>query len=141
MQCIKQVFQWGGKQQKSFDALKENISLALVLSLPDLRQPFEIQTNASNHAMGAVLLQHGKPIFFHSETFNGFVINYPTYDKELYALVKSVKKMETLFVAKRNHYSHRSSTFAILTIINKATTIKALQMDGFPTKIPLGYHV
>ena len=36
--------------------------------------------------MEAVLLQHGKPIFFHSETFNGVMINYPTYDKELYAL-------------------------------------------------------
>ena len=59
---IKQVFQWGGKQQKDFDDLKENISSTLVLALPDLRQPFEIQRAASNYVMGAVLLQHGKPI-------------------------------------------------------------------------------
>jgi hypothetical protein len=38
------------------------------------------------------VLQHGKPICFHYETFNGVMINYPTYDKELYALVLSVKK-------------------------------------------------
>jgi hypothetical protein len=44
--------------------------------------------------MGEVLLQHGNIICFHSETFNGAVINYPTYDKELYALVKSVKKLK-----------------------------------------------
>ena len=49
---IKQVFQWGGKQQKTFDALKEKISSGLVLSLPNLRQPFEIQTYANNYAMG-----------------------------------------------------------------------------------------
>jgi hypothetical protein len=61
--------------------LKEKISSAPVLALPNLRQPFEIQTNASNYAMGAVLLQYGKIICFHSETFNGAVINYPTYDK------------------------------------------------------------
>jgi hypothetical protein len=61
---IKQVFQWGGKKQKSFDALKEKNSSAPVLELPNLRQPFEIQTYPSNYAMGAVLLQHGKPIFF-----------------------------------------------------------------------------
>jgi hypothetical protein len=67
--------------------LKERISSAPVLALLNLRQPFEIQTDARNYAMGAVLLQHGKPICFHSETFNGAVINYPTYDKELYALV------------------------------------------------------
>jgi hypothetical protein len=70
---VKQVFQWGGKQQKAFDTLKEKISLVLVLALPNLRQPFEIQIDARNYAMGAVLLQHGKPICFHSETFNGTV--------------------------------------------------------------------
>jgi hypothetical protein len=63
---IKKVFQWGGKQHKYFDALKEKISSTPVLALPNLRQPFEIQTNAINYAMGPVLLQHGKPICFHS---------------------------------------------------------------------------
>jgi hypothetical protein len=71
--------------------LKENISSAPFLALPDLRQPFEVQTDASNYAMGAVFLQHGKHICFHSKTFNGVVINYTTYDKELYAFMKSVK--------------------------------------------------
>ena len=37
-------------------------------------------------------MQHGKPICYHYETFNSAVVNYPTYDKELYALVQSVKK-------------------------------------------------
>jgi hypothetical protein len=106
---VKQVFQWGGKQQKAFDTLKEKISAAPVLALPDLRQPFEIQTNASNYAMGAVLLQHGKPICFHSETFNGVVINYPAYDKELYALVQSVKKWKHYLLGKETivHTDHQ----------------------------------
>jgi hypothetical protein len=97
---IKQVFQWGGKKQRDFDALKEKISSTPVLALPDLRQPFEIQTNASNYAIGAVLLQHSKPICFHSETFNGAVVNYSTYDKELYALVQSVKKWKHYLLEK-----------------------------------------
>ena len=62
------------------------------MDLPDLRQPFEIQTYASDYAMGAVLMQHGNPIPFHSEIFNGSVTNYPTYDKELHALVQSINK-------------------------------------------------
>lgn len=81
------MFQWGGKHQKAFDTLKEKISTTLVLALPDLQRPFEIQNDASDYAMGAVLTQHGKPICYHSETFNRAVVNYPTYDKELYALV------------------------------------------------------
>ena len=80
---VKKAFQWGGKQQQDFEALKENISSAPVLALSNLRQPFEKQTDASDYAMGAILLHHGKPITFHSKTFNGAVINYPTYDKEL----------------------------------------------------------
>jgi hypothetical protein len=116
---VKQVFQWGGKQQRAFDTLKEKISLAPVLALPNLRQPFEIQTDASNYAMGAVLLQHGKPICFHFETFNGAVINYPTYDKELYALVQSVKNgkiicwgkkpLSTQIINHCNTYNHKQS--------------------------------
>jgi hypothetical protein len=106
---VKKVFQWGGKQQKSFDTLKEKISLVPVLALPNLRQPFEIQTDASNYAMGEVLLQHGKPICFHSKTFNRVVINYPTYDKELYALVQSVKKWKHYFLGKETivHTDHQ----------------------------------
>jgi hypothetical protein len=106
---IKQVFQWGGKQQKAFDTLKEKINSAPVLSLPNLRQPFEIQTDASNYVMGAVLLQHGKPICFYSETFIGIVINYPTYDKELYALVQSVKKWKHYLLGKETiiHIDHQ----------------------------------
>jgi hypothetical protein len=106
---VKQGFQWGGKQQQAFDTLKEKISSASVLALPNLRQPFEIQTDASNYAMGAVLLQYGKPICFHSETFNGVVINYPTYDKELYALVQSVKKWKHYLLGKETiiHTDHQ----------------------------------
>ena len=39
---VKKVFQWGGKQQKSFETLKEKISTTPVLALPDLQQPFNI---------------------------------------------------------------------------------------------------
>ena len=58
--------------------------------------------------MGAVLLQHGKPIAFHYETFNGAVVNYPTYDKELYSLLKSIKKWKHYFMGKETvvHTDH-----------------------------------
>jgi hypothetical protein len=47
--------------------------------------------------MGVVLMQYHKPICYHSETFNQDVVNYHTYDKELYALVQSVKKWKHYF--------------------------------------------
>lgn len=107
---MKQVFQWGGKQEKAFDTLKERISKTSVLALLDLQHPFEIETDASEYAMGAVLMQHEKPICFHYETFTSTVVNYPTYDKELYALVQSVKKWKHYIMGKEkiiHIYTHK----------------------------------
>jgi hypothetical protein len=97
---VKNTFQWGGKQQKSFNTLKEKISIAPVLSLSNLQQHFEINTDANRYAMGALLMQYHKPICYHSENFNQFIVNYPTYDKELYALVQSVKKWKHYLLGK-----------------------------------------
>ena len=60
--------------------------------------------------MGAVLMQHGKPISFHSKTFNGTMANYPTYEKELYALVQSVNKYKHYLMGKETiiHIEHQS---------------------------------
>ena len=59
--------------------------------------------------MGAVLTHHGKPICYHSETFNSTVANYPTYDKELYALVQSMKKWKHYLMGKETvrHTDHQ----------------------------------
>lgn len=59
--------------------------------------------------MGAFLMQHGKTIFFHLENSNGAMINYPTYDKELYALVQSVKKWKHYLMGKETviHIDHQ----------------------------------
>eukprot|EP00253_Pinus_taeda_P009675 PITA_09675 len=56
---LNKVFQWGGKQQKAFETLKEKISTTPILALPDLQRPFEIQMDASDYSMGVVLTQHG----------------------------------------------------------------------------------
>ena len=50
--------------------------------------------------MGVVLKHHSKPICYHSKTFNCAVVNYPTYDKESYALVQSVKKWKHYLMGK-----------------------------------------
>jgi hypothetical protein len=105
---VKNTFQWEGKQKKDFDTLKEKISTTPVLSLTNLQQPFENETNVSGYVMGAVLMQYCKPICYYSETFNQAIVNYPTYDKELYALVKSVKKWKNYLLGKETiiHIDH-----------------------------------
>ena len=60
---VKQVFQWGGRQQESFETLKEKISIAPVLALLDLQQRFEIKTDSNSFSMGAIPMQQKEADF------------------------------------------------------------------------------
>ena len=72
-----------------FTELKHRLCCALVLTLPDLQQPFEIKTDASDYAIGAVLTQQGHLVAYHSETLSDTFHKYPTYDKEMYSIVQA----------------------------------------------------
>jgi hypothetical protein len=74
-----------------FNLLKKKIGLALLLSLPNFTKTFKIEYNASWINIGAILMHEKKPITYFSEKFNGVILNYPTYDKKLYALAKTLE--------------------------------------------------
>ena len=57
-----------------------------MLALLDLKRSFGVEIDASDYAMGSILLQEGKPICYHYKKFSGAILNYATYDKEMYAL-------------------------------------------------------
>ncbi|KAF8048922.1 hypothetical protein N665_2351s0001 [Sinapis alba] len=50
--------------------------------------------------IGAVLTQGGKPVASFSEKLHGADINYPTYDKELYALVRPLETWQHYLLSK-----------------------------------------
>ena len=106
---VKQVFQWGGKQHKSFKTLKENISNKPVLALPGLQQLFAIQADASIYVVGEVLMQRDKTICYHFDMFTQDMIKYPTYCKELYVLVQTIKKWKHYLMGKETiiHINHQ----------------------------------
>ena len=81
------AFCWSDKHEQAFQRLKAQLTNALILALPNFSKTFEIKCDASGVGIGAVLLQGGHPIPYFSEKLHGATLNYPTYDKELYALV------------------------------------------------------
>ena len=106
-------FFWSESQQKAFTELKDRLCTTLVLALPDLQQPFEVETDASDYAIGAVLTQHGHPVAYHSETLSDTVRKYPTYDKEIYSIVQACRKRKHYILGKETviHTDHRPLQF------------------------------
>jgi hypothetical protein len=81
-------FYWGVAQEHSFNTLIDKLTHAPLLQLPDFGKTFELECDASGIRIGGVLLQEGKPIGYFTEILSGPSLNYLTYDKELYALVR-----------------------------------------------------
>ena len=77
------------KQKHTYEELKKCLCSSPVLSLLDLKQPFEIEKNASNYVIGVVLSQHGHLVGYHNDTLLDTVWKYSTYEKELYSIVQS----------------------------------------------------
>ena len=56
------------------------------------------------------MLQGGHPFAYFSEKLHGVALNYPTYDKEFYALVRALQTWEYYLVSKEFviHSDHES---------------------------------
>lgn len=59
----KAKFFWSETQQRAFSKLKNRLCFAPALT-------FEIETDASDYVIGAVLTQHGHPVANHNETLS-----------------------------------------------------------------------
>jgi hypothetical protein len=84
-------FSWGTRQGNAFNMLKDKLIHAPLLKLPDFNKTFELEYDARGIGLGGVLLQERKPVAYFSEKLSGPILNYSTYDKELYALVRCLE--------------------------------------------------
>jgi hypothetical protein len=96
---IKDVrFIWGLPQEDSFMKLKELITSAPVLVLPDDNLPFRLEAYGSGIAMGAVLSQRNvndnawHPIAFLSKALNPVEWNYEIHDTEMLAIIRGLEE-------------------------------------------------
>ena len=86
-----QRFQWTEECEKAFQTLKERLTSALVLTLPDGNENLEVYSDASKQGLGCVLMQNRKVIAYASRQLKPHEINYPTHDLELAAIVFALK--------------------------------------------------
>ncbi|KAI3677796.1 hypothetical protein L6452_37066 [Arctium lappa] len=84
-------FVWAEAQKEAFSKLKESLSSAPILSLPNGTEGFVIYSDASNLGLGCVLMQEGKVIAYASRQLKEHEKNYPAHDLELAAVVFALK--------------------------------------------------
>ena len=90
-------FEWTNNTQWSFDNLKKWFTEEPVLMMPDHNRPFQIESDASEVATGAVLTQFDSnrnqyPVAFLSQTFTDTERWYEIYDRELLGIIWALEK-------------------------------------------------
>ena len=71
----------------AFGELKRRLISAPVLKFLKFRKPFEVHIDASDFAIGGVLMQEGRPVAFESKKLLDVERRWPTHEKEMWAVV------------------------------------------------------
>ena len=90
-------FIWDDNTQQAFEDIKARVVSEPILTMPDPEQPFEVETDASDYALGGQLSQRDNngllhPVAFFSKKLNSPELNYQIHDKELMAIVEAFKE-------------------------------------------------
>ena len=84
-------YDWVDACQQSFEELKDRLTSAPVLALPNGRDGFVVYSDAFRQGLGYVLMQNDRVITYASRQLKKHEENYPTHDLELAAVVFSLK--------------------------------------------------
>ena len=109
----KVKFEWTEKEDKAYNELKNKLVEAPILIFPDFKSNFEIFSDASGVAIGAVLVQKvGEiyhPVAFASRQLNKHEKNYSTSEREMLAIVWAAKHFNSYIYGRHEkfHTDHR----------------------------------
>ncbi|KAL8441753.1 hypothetical protein Emed_007504 [Eimeria media] len=110
-------FVWGPEHTTAIRKLKARLAHYTKLQLPNPDLPYVVWTDASGYALGAVLLQEGRPLAFLSKKMNAAQLKYSTYQQELLALITALHKWQHLLrPAEVTAYTDHRSLQHLLTL-------------------------
>ena len=106
-------FKWTDMHQDAFKEVKCSICENVMLSYPDFSEPFHIYTDASDIQLGAVIMQHGKPLAFYSHKLNSAQCKYTTGEQELLSIVETLCEFRNILLGHKIivHTDHKNLTY------------------------------
>jgi transposase InsO family protein len=105
---------WTDLHRACFEAIKLALANAPTLKMPDFQSPFEVIVDASNVAIGAVLVQQDRPVAYESKKLTDTQKRWTTTERELWAAVHALKTW-------RCYLQHPSFKFDLWTDHNPNT--------------------
>lgn len=106
-----------GFQLEAINNLKSDLLRACLSCIYD-DEPFQVECDASDRAIGAILSQRGRPVAFMSRTLSKSEIKYPAVEKEALAIIESVRKWGYLLI--RNEFRLITDQKALSFIFRKS---------------------
>ena len=118
----KVLVKWNPECQQAFDQLKDLCTKTPILAYADYKKPFQLQTDASDLGLGAVLYQnddngHQRVIAYTSCSLSNTERNYPAHKLEFLALKWAVTDRfhEYLYGGQFDVYTDNNPLTCILT--------------------------
>jgi len=85
------TYDWDEACDEAFGTLKGILVKAPVLKLLNFDRDFEIHSDASDFAIGGVIVQGGRPMAFESKKLSETERRWPTHEKEMWAVIHCLK--------------------------------------------------
>ena len=83
---------WGKTELTALQALKDALTSAPVLAVPDPDKPYVVRTDASLLGTGGVLMQGDRVIAYCSKKFSKAEVNYTTTDQEMLGVIHALQE-------------------------------------------------
>ena len=96
-----------------FDKKKKIVAHEVLLSYPNFNDLFKIHTDASATQLCAVISQKGRSITFYSRKLNPAQIQYTTIERNLFAIVETLKDFINMLLGQRIcvYTDHKNLTY------------------------------
>uniref|UniRef100_A0A0N5C479 RNA-directed DNA polymerase n=1 Tax=Strongyloides papillosus TaxID=174720 RepID=A0A0N5C479_STREA len=131
----KEDFVWTEEQETAFNSLKTKLKEAPILAPPDINRSFAIHTDASEYAVGGVLLQEDQQdkrlrlVACVSRTLNSIEKRWQIVEKEALALVFSIKSFKYYIEGKTTDvFTDQRALLAIKSAKENQTKLRRYQL-------------